>query len=157
MPTYLRDPNRRNRWQDWVNALLAIWLFISPWVLQFGQGGRTAAPGAGAAGGPIDVVGNAAWNAWVLGVIVFLIALSAIGKLAFWQEWINLLLGAWLFASPWALGFLQAAPAASWDHWIVGFLVFILSIWSLTRMQSVPTVRGDYAHAADRPRRDDGL
>ena len=27
-----------NYWQDWANAILAVWLFISPWVLQFGAG-----------------------------------------------------------------------------------------------------------------------
>ena len=155
MATYLRNPNRRNRWQDWANVVLAIWLFISPWVLQFGQNVQTAAPSSGAPGGPIDLVSNAAWNAWVLGVIVFLFAISAIGKLALWQEWINLLLGAWIFASPWALGFLPAAPAADWDHWIVGFLIFALSVWSLLVMNSSPTIRADYAHAGDRPRTDD--
>jgi SPW repeat-containing protein len=59
--------HRSNRVQDWAILVLAVWLFISPWVLQFG--GSLAA--AGAAKGPLVEVSRAAWNAWVLGVISF--------------------------------------------------------------------------------------
>ncbi len=117
-------PGYSRRWQDWANLILAIWLFISPWVLQFG--GATL---GGAA---------AAWNAWVLGVIVFLVALSAIGSMELWQEWINLILGAWIFAAPWALGF-TFLPPASWDHWFVGALIFLISLSSLRSGRDVPT------------------
>lgn len=55
-----------NRWQDWANLILAIWLFISPWVLQFGAAVQVAP--AGAVNGPGVAVSHAAWNAWVLGV-----------------------------------------------------------------------------------------
>jgi len=30
---------------------------------------------------------------------------APIGSANRWQDWVNLLLGAWLFISPWALGF----------------------------------------------------
>lgn len=147
-----RDVDRTNRWQDWANLVLAIWLFISPWVLQFGSGVPVAQPGASAPGGPIDAVSNAAWNAWVLGVIVFLVALSAVGRMEFWQEWINLLLGAWIFAAPWALGFAGGnLTAAAWDHWVVGALIFILSVWNLSVARRTPTTTVDMAHAADKP------
>ena len=43
MPTYIRNPNRRNRWQDWANVVLAIWLFISPWVLRFATSNNATA------------------------------------------------------------------------------------------------------------------
>lgn len=111
-------PIRSNRWQDWANLILAIWLFVSPWVLGFGGPGSAA----GAA---------AAWNAWVLAVIVFLVALSAASRLEFWQEWLTLILGAWIFAAPWVLGF-TGLPAASWDHWFVGALIFLFSLSNLT-------------------------
>lgn len=119
-------PARSNRWQDWANLILAIWLFISPWVLQFGGGAVS----------PLGAV--AAWNAWVLAVIVFLIALSAIGRMQFWQEWLTLILGAWIFAAPWVLGF-TALPVASWDHWFVGALIFLISLFNLTASRGVPT------------------
>lgn len=123
---------RTNRWQDWANLILAVWLFISPWVLQFGGAQTTGAANVSAV-----AVSHAAWNAWVLGVIVFLAALSAIGNIEAWQEWWNIVLGGWVFVAPWALGFV-GLPQASWDHWIVGALVFLLAIWSLSRLRSVP-------------------
>ena len=143
-------PGRSNRWQDWANLVLAIWLFISPWVLQFGSGSTVPPPGAGGGGAPIAETSNAAWNAWVLGVIVFLVALSAIGRMEFWQEWINLLLGIWVFVAPWVLGFLQLA-AASWDHWVVGALIFLISIWNLVEIRRAPA-GFETAHAGNKPK-----
>jgi hypothetical protein len=63
---------RRTHWQDWLNVLLAVWLFISPWVLNFGG----AVDGGTNALGMVAVAIYAAWNAWVLGVIIFLLSLS---------------------------------------------------------------------------------
>ncbi len=136
----------------WANLILAIWLFISPWVLQFGSSVQTAAPGTAGAGAPIAEVSNAAWNAWVLGVIVFLVALSAIGRMELWQEWISLLLGIWIFIAPWVLGFVPLS-AASWDHWIVGALIFLISAWNLAQARRTPETVG-MAHAGDKPPRD---
>lgn len=116
------SPRAGNHWQDWANLVLAIWLFISPWVLQFGAGSAVSGRTIGAV---------AAWNAWVLGVIVFLVALSAIGRMQLWQEWLTLLLAAWIFAAPWALGF-TALKAASVDHWAVGVLLFLIALANLT-------------------------
>lgn len=138
---------RTNRSQDWANLILAIWLFISPWVLQFASGPANA-PG----GGPAIPAANAAWNAWVLGVIVFIVSLSALGRMELWQEWINLLLGIWIFIAPWVLGFVHLT-AASWDHWIVGALIFLISASNLSQLRRRPAT-ADMAHAADKPRRD---
>jgi hypothetical protein len=119
------------RWQDWANAILAIWLFISPWVLAFASAGGTTAAGTATSGG-----GTAAWNAWVLGVIVFLVAVSAIGRrFVFSQEWVNLVLGIWIFIAPWVLGFVGHADAA-WDHWIVGALIFLVSLSAVLMLRS---------------------
>jgi SPW repeat len=130
---YVR-PGRADRWQDGANVVLAIWLFISPWVLRFVA---TAQATGNAANGPAVAASHAAWNAWVLGVIVFLIAVSAIGNLEIWQEWWSIILGAWIFAAPWALGF-TGLVRASWDHWIVGALIFIFDVWSLSRLWNAP-------------------
>lgn len=126
-----------NRRQDWINLILAIWLFISPWVLSFGSGVKVGSP---AANGVIEAVHRAAWNAWVLGVIVGLLALSALSRVELWQEWLCVLLGAWIFASPWALGFNGVLGAASWDHWVVGALIFFVSWSNLSRLRRDPTV-----------------
>lgn len=44
------------RWTEWINGILAIWLFISPWVLGFAD------------------VPRAGWDAWAVGVVVFILA-----------------------------------------------------------------------------------
>jgi len=125
--------HRSNRVQDWALLVLAVWLFISPWVLQFG--GSLAA--VGAANGSLVEVSRAAWNAWVLGVIVFLVALLAVGRMETWQEYINMILGAWIFVAPWALAF-TPLWRASWDHWIVGALIFLIALWSLSSARTEP-------------------
>jgi hypothetical protein len=145
------NPERVNPWQDWANVVLAIWLFISPWILQFGRNvaQSTTAPAAGTAAATVTPVasgGMAAWNAWILGIIIFLVAVSAMGRFALSQEWANLLLGIWVFVAPWVLGFV-ALSAAAWDHWIVGVLVFLVSLSAMymtradTRLNVPPSER----------------
>lgn len=143
--------DRANRWQDWTNLMLAIWLFVSPWVLQFGGGMSATGP---AASGVASAAGTAAWNAWVLGVIVFLVALSAINRMELWQEWIILVLGIWVFIAPWVLDFAGGDLAnAAWDHWVIGALIIILSIASLSAARrQAATI--DYARAGSKPRSD---
>ena len=43
-----------------------------------------------------------------------------------WQDWVSLVLGIWLFVSPWLLGFYSSIPRESWNFFIVGvaFIVF---------------------------------
>ncbi len=49
-------------------------------------------------------------------------------------EWANLVLGAWLFLSPWILGF-SGTSAAAWSAWVLGALVVILSGLSISDQQ----------------------
>jgi SPW repeat len=134
MATYytsgLVSERRSNRLEDWVILVLSVWFFISPWVLQFGAGVH---PGAA----PVAMVSAAAWDAWVMSVLVFLATLSAISRLEVWQIWLNLIFGAWIFVAPWVLGF-SAAAAASWDHWIIGAVIFLISLWSLSTARTAP-------------------
>jgi hypothetical protein len=134
-----------NHWQDWANLVLAVWLFISPWVINFGGSAGTPAGTAAPPG-----ASNAAWNAWILGIIIFLVACSAISRLRAWQEWVNLLLGIWLFIAPWVLGF-SGLPGAAWNHWIVGVLVFLIAASDLQTVrgtESVPPATGSVGTGA---------
>jgi hypothetical protein len=122
---------RSNNWQDWANLILGIWLSVSPWVLEFGS----HAPPLTAAAGAVDPAAGAltaAWNAWVLGTIVALVSASAISRMEFWQERLNLVLAIWIFVAPWVLDF-ALLPEASWNHRVVGVLVFLISLSLLTR------------------------
>jgi hypothetical protein len=114
-----RDLAQQKRWQDWLNLFLGIWLFVSPWLLGYSN------------------VEAAAGNSWIFGIAVAAVAGSALANPAQWQEWVNLVLGAWLLISPWALGF-SFHGAATWNHAIVGIVVGVAALWAAT------THRGAY-------------
>ncbi|WP_342358661.1 SPW repeat protein [Terrarubrum flagellatum] len=109
--------NRRP--QDWVNLLLAVCLFLSPWVMGFAG---DVAP---------------ARNAWIVAVALAVIAIAALAAFAEWEEWLNVLLGAWLVVSPWLLGFTAAAPIL-WTHVIFGALIIIASGWAVWDNRHTP-------------------
>ncbi len=120
---------------DWVIRVLAIWLFFSPWILQFGR--NAPAAGSAAGDGALHAASNASWNAWILGIIVFIVSLSAMRRSDVRQEWINLILGAWIFIAPWVLGFATGQyAAAAWDHWIVGALIAIVASIIISRTRT---------------------
>jgi hypothetical protein len=108
----------RTHWQDWLNLGLAMWLFLSPWILGF----------AGMAGGSTPFIMSASWNAWILGAAVFVVSLGSLNSEERWPEWINLVLGVWIFLAPWILGFQMVTNRAGWDHWIVGAAIVVLAI-----------------------------
>jgi len=111
------------RWQDWIILIGGIWLFISPWLLSFGYA-------------------NYSWDAFIMGILLIIFSLFALGNKRIWEEWVTLIIGAWIFISPWVLGF--AGGGNEWNFFIVGAVVFILSIWDLSlynnanRHQSIP-------------------
>jgi len=108
--------------KDWVTLVLAICLFISPWVIGF-----TAAM-------------MPAWNAWIVGVLLGALALATLSVFAEWEEWVNLVLGLWLIVSPWVLHF-AADRNVMITHVVLGVLVVAASAWS------VWDVRHPHAHA----------
>lgn len=109
--------------QDWINLVLAVCLFISPWVIGF------------------MAVTMAAWNAWIVAVILGVLAIAALSAFAEWEEWLNLIAGLWLIASPWLLGF-AAEVNAMWTHVIIGILVAVMSAWAVWGHRNIP-----HAHA----------
>ena len=131
-----------DRWRDWAMLILAVWLFVSPWALGFAAGtapataeGEAAAAAAATGGG-----WAAAWNAWIVGAIVAALAIAAAVRFAEWEDWVNLVLGAWLVVAPWALGF-AALAAAAWNHVIVGALIAALAAWEIWDVRHAPPTR----------------
>ena len=141
-----RELAQAGHWQDVANLVLATWLFLSPWILGFVLVSATAA-GAAAPGPNLS---NASWNAWVLGILIVLLAIAALSGTRLWQEWLQLLLGVWLFIAPWVLGF-SAAPAAAWDHWIVGILVVVCAASKLQAFGSARPVTVASGLAGNKP------
>ncbi|MBY5639330.1 SPW repeat protein [Rhizobium leguminosarum] len=98
---------------DIINIVGGLALFLSPWLLGF----ATEA--------------YAAWNAWIVGLAIAVIAAAALFAFYEAEEWINLVLGVWALVAPWVLGF-SAVGAAMWAHLIAGIVVAVLaagSIW----------------------------
>jgi hypothetical protein len=119
MVTVMNKRESANNWQDWVNLVLAIWLFISPWVLNFAGQQRPS------------------WDAWIIGAVVAILSIAALTQMQIWEEWVNLLLGAWLFISPWVLGF-SSNSTISWNAWIVGVLIFLVAASELSVESQMP-------------------
>jgi hypothetical protein len=104
--------NRRSeQWQDTVNIILSVWLFISPWVLGYASGQAQA------------------WNAWIVAVVVFVLSIASLAQFQQWEEWINVLLGIWLILSPWILRFSTHSRPTS-NAVIVGIIVGVLALWN---------------------------
>jgi hypothetical protein len=98
-------------WQDTLNFLLGAVLFFSPWLFGFGA------------------EQSAAFNAYVVGGIIAVMALMALFAFQTWEDVVSGLLGAWLVISPWVLGF-TGSDAAVLTHVLAGIAVIVLAIWS---------------------------
>ena len=77
---------RREAVFDIYNLVIAAFLIVSPWLLALTRE-------------------TARVDAWLSGIVIALLALAALVLFAEWEEWIVLVCGAWVVASPWLLGF----------------------------------------------------
>ena len=96
---------------DLYNLLLAALLFVSPWLFRLTNGS-----------GKMDL--------WATGAAIALISLAAMIAYKDWEEWANFLLGLWLIASPWLLGFAHTSAM----HFSIGIGIVIaflavLDLW----------------------------
>lgn len=181
--TRFRDTRAEASWMEWVKVAVAVWLFISPWVLvaaevaggNAGAGNAAAGGAAGAAAGnaganvvlTAGVIGALSWNAWIAAVLLACLAIGATAAPAERRqslEWQMVALGAWLFVSPWVLGFaIPQLRGMDWNYWGIGALTFFLSAIELgfvvqrkTTATSEPAVGGaDLRYAGDRPQQVD--
>jgi len=101
------------RWQDWINLLLGVWLFISPWAI-----------------GYLSSSSAAVWNAWVVGAAIVVFAAIAVSMPQLWEEIINIVLGMWMVVSAWVIGF-GSVRSAETNAVIVGVLVIVFAAWAL--------------------------
>lgn len=99
-------------WQDAVNLVVGLWMIASPWALAFQAEARPM------------------WNSIILGILIGAVAFYALFEVFAWQEWANVLFGAWLVLSPWILGF-SGLFAAMLNAVIVGVLVVAMALWAL--------------------------
>lgn len=121
--------DQKSGWQDWANIVLAVLLFITPWVFQF----TTPTDTTGAS--ETTAVSAAAWNAWVSALVVTALAAAALLRFAEWEEWLNAAVGIWLVVSPWLLGYVALAEAM-WSAIVLGALIAISSSWKALETRS---------------------
>jgi hypothetical protein len=89
--------------------------------------------------GIVGYSGQPAQNAVISGLVIAGLSIAALAAFAQREEWLNLLLGLWVLASPWVLGF-QGTTAAT-VHIVVGILVTALAAIEIWLMQKTPQVR----------------
>ena len=109
-------------WEDWLGAALGVWLCASPWVLQFARDDTVATQ-----------------NAFLVGLLLIVVETVVLFAFRPWEEWINVVLGAWLVISPWVLNISQTAAVANFV--IVGLLVLGLAlyeVWDVRRHTARP-------------------
>ncbi len=89
------------------NVILGIWVIISPFVLGFTH------------------LRAAEWNNLIVGLLVMVLA-STKGPGHRAASIVNIILGAWLIASPFALGFTNSVPF--WNNIILGIAILLVAL-----------------------------
>ena len=99
------------QWEDWCSWLLGIWLCLSPWALGY------------------DLEPIATQAAVISGIVIILAELVTLSVFRSWEEWINVILGAWLIICPWILGISASAVRANFI--VVGLLIIVLAFYEV--------------------------
>ena len=105
----MRNP-KRNAVLEIYQLVLAIFLFVSPWLFAFANGKLR-----------IDT--------WVSAALVAVISLLALIAFRDWKEWIACILGLWIAVSPWVLGFQHTV--AMFINLAVGLSIAYLALLDL--------------------------
>lgn len=101
------------RWQDGVTTLVGIFVFLAPGFIPYLFSVSTAE-------------GAVAWSHHGVGAAITVIGIAALSRNRLWEEWVEIVLGAWLIVSPWLLGFTDMTELA-WSSVIAGTAVVVLS------------------------------
>lgn len=109
---------------DALKLAAAAWLFVSPWILNYSQ------------------VRLPVWNGCAVAIIVAVFSAAAMLRFTEWEEWVNVVAGFWLIASPWLLGYTAllentrlwentATLPVTANHLAVGLAIVMLSLAEL--------------------------
>ena len=99
---------------DIYNLLFGLFLFVSPWLFAYASESAR-----------IDIPAS--------GVLIAALSIAAMVAFSDWEEWLNVLIGVWLMASPWVLGFTHTRAM----HVSLGFgamvtFLAVLELWLVT-------------------------
>ena len=115
------------RFCDLVNLLLGTILFFSPWLFNLS----------------IDTPRQ---TDAIAGLLIAVLAIAALTAFAVWQEWLNLIAGLGLIASPWLLGF-QDSDAMT-VHVVIGAVVAELAAFEAWIAHAGKRVRKSVSHSS---------
>jgi hypothetical protein len=113
----MRADKRTESLADWLNVALGAWLFLTPWLLGYAS------------------TRVASWNAWLCGLAIAALAAKALVDFAEWEEWMNVILGLWVAASPWFVETLHE-PLPQTMHLVLGLGVVATAavhLWMIRR------------------------
>jgi len=106
------------QWEDWCSWLLGLWLCISPWALRF------------------DLEPTPTRTAVISGILLILAEMLTLSIYRAWEEWINVILGAWMAICPFILGIRSSEARVTLI--VVGFLVMALAFYELWETRRRP-------------------
>src|SRR5579864_3766432 len=111
------EPEYKSK-SSWINALLGIWVIVSPFVLNYR-------------------VPRVVWSNVIAGGVVLVIALvrSCVRKQVW--SWINIILGIWIIISPFVLGFLSEVEM--WNNIALGIIIAAIALHNAYSRVSVRT------------------
>lgn len=101
---------------SWVVAFAGLWQIMAPFLFGYSS------------------VQAVLWNSIIIGSLLIILgiwaAVSDQKATDKFLDWVNLLIGAWLIISPFALAY-TAVRAAAYNDVVVGLLVVILTGWGI--------------------------
>jgi hypothetical protein len=107
-----------------ISLLAGIWFFISPWV----YGSYTRAVG---------------FNNWFAGALIIIFSVTRLMRPAYSTAmcWANMVMGIWVFCSPWIYGYANTNAALFINSLVVGFVLFVFSVisWRISVRRIPPT------------------
>jgi uncharacterized integral membrane protein len=99
-------------WQDAVELLVVVWVFVAPAVLGF------------------FAYNAATLSAMLMAIVASITIQLGLAKQQPWEEWFNLSLAAFLAFSPWLFNYTHMA-AATWNAIISGLVLAIFAILAM--------------------------
>lgn len=110
---------KHRTWEDWSIVFLGILIILMPWIATYNA--------AAIAGNEVAV----SLNALVVGAALIFLGILEYAKLNRVMEIAVLLCGAWLFATPYILGFTAELDLSSWHYGLAlaTVMVAVLELW----------------------------
>lgn len=105
---------QKSRWQDGINLVCGIWLFMSPYTLGYTDNHA------------------AVWTAYAAGLLVIGLSVTALRSPQRWQEWTFVAIASVLFLSPFVLGYADVASATA-NCVFTSLIIGMDALWVMTQ------------------------